>query len=109
MTRWRDIRRNYPAEVEAQIKAKVTAELRKLPLAELRKARSLTQARMADLLEMDQGSVSKLERRTDMYIRTLRSYIEAMGGQLNLIATFPEGEVEIEDIGMGEERNSIPA
>ena len=109
MTRWRDIRRNYPAEVEAQIKAKVTAELRKLPLAELRKARSFTQARMADLLEMDQGSVSKLERRTDMYIRTLRSYIEAMGGQLNLIATFPEGEVAIEDIGMGEERNSIPA
>ncbi len=104
--KWRDIRKQQSPEVEARIKAWVAAELAKLPISELRRARSLTQARMADLLEMDQGSGSKLERRTDMYIRTLRSYIEAMGGQLSLIATFPEGQVEIENIGMGEGRDA---
>ena len=100
--KWRDIRRTYPPEVENKIKTMVAAELEKLPLAELRQARFLTEARMADLLEMDQGSVSKLEQRMDMYIRTFRSYIEAMGGQLNLIVTFPHGQVEIENIGMSE-------
>ncbi len=107
--KWKDIRKQHSPEVEAEIKAWVDAESAKLHLPELRRARSLTQARMADLLEMDQGSVSKLERRTDMYIRTLRSYIEAMGGELSLIATFPDGQVEIEQIGMGEERDLASA
>jgi len=40
-------------------------------------------------------SISRMERRTDMYISTLRSYIEAMGGQLDIIARFPEGAVQI--------------
>jgi len=42
-----------------------------------------------------QAAVSKLERRTDMYLRTLRSYIEAMGGQLEIIARFPGQAVRI--------------
>jgi hypothetical protein len=46
-------------------------------------------------LKVDQGSISKLERRTDMYIGTLRRYIEAMGGSLQIRAVFPDGEVQL--------------
>ena len=97
--RWTDIRRQQSPAVEAETRAWVQAEVSKMPLAELRRAKALTQAQMADLLELDQGSVSKIERRTDMYLRTLRTYIEAMGGQLHLVASFPEGEIEIERLG----------
>jgi len=44
---------------------------------------------------VNQAAISKLERRTDMYIGTLRSYIKAMGGDLEVIARFPDGEVRI--------------
>ena len=47
---------------------------------------------------MDQGSISKLEKRTDMYLSTLRSYVEAMGGTLDIRAVFPDGEVKIDVI-----------
>jgi hypothetical protein len=47
------------------------------------------------VLRTKQGSVSKLEHRTDMYISTLRSYVEAMGGQLEIVARFPDGSVKI--------------
>jgi DNA-binding XRE family transcriptional regulator len=56
----------------------------------------LTQANLARVLGVNQGSVSKMEKRTDMYVSTLRSFIQAMGGQLQIRAVFPEGEVEIE-------------
>ncbi len=59
-------------------------------LAQVRKARSLTQTTIATLLEMDQSEVSRLERRSDMLLSTLRSFIQAAGGELELIATFPE-------------------
>lgn len=55
----------------------------------LRQAHSLTQERMADLLGVSQESVSRIERRTDMLLSTLTSYIEAMGGTLKLVAEFP--------------------
>ena len=108
-TKWKDIRKQHSPEVEARIKAQIATDLARMPLYRLRQAREMTQQRMADLLEMDQGSVSKLEHRTDMHIRTLRSYIEAMGGELSLIATFPDGQVRIENIGTEEDRESISA
>ena len=103
MTRtWTDIRKQQSLEVEEAGKHWVAAELARLPLAELRRARSLTQQRMSELLDMDQGAISKLEHRTDMYLSTLRSYVEALGGQLRLTAVFPNSEVpldRVEDIG----------
>ena len=72
------------------------AMLDEMPLQELRQALALSQEQMARTLGIKQASVSKLERRTDMYIQTLRNYIEAMGGQLEVIAKFPGGEVKID-------------
>ena len=69
--------------------------LEELPLAELRRARGLSQKTLAGVLHVDQASISKMERRTDMYISTLRSHIEAMGGQLEVVARFPDGAVKI--------------
>jgi len=64
-------------------------------LGELRRARQLTQETLAETLGMSQSEVSKVERRTDLYVSTLRRYIEAMGGELQIFARFPNGEVEV--------------
>jgi len=74
-------------KVEARA-AELVAE--ELTLQELRRARKLTQTRMAKSLHVAQKQISEIEKRTDMHISTLRRQIEAMGGSLALIATFPD-------------------
>lgn len=69
--------------------------LTEMPLNELRQARALSQVKLAETLHVNQAAVSKIERRTDMYISTLRAYIRAMGGDLEIVAKFPDGEVKI--------------
>ena len=63
-----------------------------LTLQDVRKARELTQLRLAELLGKSQVTIAQLEKRTDVLLSTLRSYIEAMGGQLELVVRFPERE-----------------
>ena len=65
-------------------------------LNQLRVARMLTQSNLASILGGNQASVSKMEKRKHMYFSTLRSFIQAMGDQLQIKAVFPEGDVEIE-------------
>jgi DNA-binding XRE family transcriptional regulator len=72
-----------------------------MALQDLRKAMRFTQEQMAQDLRMDQSNLSKLEKRTDLHLSTLRRYIEAMGGQLHLIAEFP-GRPPVEVTGFGE-------
>lgn len=55
----------------------------------------LSQKVIAELLNVQQPAIAKMEKRTDMYVSTLRSHIEAMGGQLEVIARFPDGAVRI--------------
>ncbi|HXR40174.1 MAG TPA: XRE family transcriptional regulator [Terracidiphilus sp.] len=95
-TKWRDIRRTHSPEVEAEIARRVQEAAGVMTLYQLREARSLTQVNLAKVLNVNQGAVSRMEKRTDMYVSTLRSYIQAMGGQLQVKAVFPEGEVEID-------------
>jgi DNA-binding XRE family transcriptional regulator len=61
-----------------------------MTLRDLRKALDLTQEKMANLLQIRQENVSLIERRTDLLISTLRGYIEAMGGELNLVVEFKD-------------------
>lgn len=63
-------------------------EANQATLAQVRKAKSLTQTTIATILEIDQSEVSRLERRSDMLLSTLRSFIQAAGGELQLVATF---------------------
>jgi len=66
-----------------------------MALDELRQARERTQVHLAKILGVNQAAVSKLERRADMYVTTLQDFVKAMGGELKIIAKFPEGTVEI--------------
>ncbi len=86
-----------PAQ-RARATAKSGALLDEMPMHELRRARQISQERLAALLDIKQSSVSKLERRTDLYISTLRRYIEAMGGSLELRANFADGSVNISSL-----------
>jgi transcriptional regulator with XRE-family HTH domain len=74
-----------------------------MALQDLRKAMALTQEQVAAELQMDQSNLSKLEKRADLLISTLRRYIEAMGGSLHLVAQFPE-RPPVEVAGFGSER-----
>jgi transcriptional regulator with XRE-family HTH domain len=95
-TKWRDIRKTLSPEAEERIRKSVEEVPWVMALYQVREARSLTQVNLAKILSVNQGAVSRLEKRTDMYVSTLRSYIQAMGGQLRVTAVFPEGEVEID-------------
>jgi transcriptional regulator with XRE-family HTH domain len=74
-------------KVEARAAELIEEEM---TLRELRKARQLTQVRMAKALGVTQDSVSRLEKRSDLLLSTLRKTVEAMGGSLSLIAAFPD-------------------
>src|SRR5271170_1603563 len=89
------LRKKMSPAAQKAAAAKTKRMLKEMPLQELRQAHQMSQERMAELLHTKQANVSRIERRTDMYISTLRSYIEAMGGQLDIIAKFPDGEVYI--------------
>lgn len=89
------LRSGMSPEAQGRAEAKAQAMLDQMPLNELRQARGLSQKMLAELLQVKQPSIAKLEKRTDMYISTLRSHIEAMGGELEVVARFPEGTVKI--------------
>lgn len=82
-------------EAQAEVAGQVEAIMTEMPLHELRRARGLSQKMLAKNLRVQQPAIAKLEQRTDMYISTLRSHIEAMGGELEITARFPEGTVKI--------------
>lgn len=81
--------------------------MEEMPLHELRQARGLSQQDLARLLKVQQPAIAKLERRTDMYLSTLRSHIEAMGGELEIVAKFPEGDVRITSFSSLGERGEM--
>jgi len=89
------LREKMSPEAQAEVHERTQKMIAEMPLQELRKARELSQQSIAEKLNMKQAAVSKMERRTDMYISTLRSYIEAMGGSLEIVAHFPEGDVPL--------------
>ncbi len=82
---------------EARVRSedKANQMIREMALDELRAALDLTQEHLAELLHVNQAAISKVERRSDMYISTLRKIIEAMGGQLDIRAILPDGIVRI--------------
>jgi transcriptional regulator with XRE-family HTH domain len=92
---FKELQAKMSPERQARVEERVTQALAAMALDELREARRMTQVQLATVLRVDQGSVSRMERRTDMYISTLRSYVEAMGGALQIRAVFPDGEVQI--------------
>lgn len=91
------------ARMTPQMQAKAEAESLRLgeemDLAEVRRALKLSQDEIAQTLQIGQGSVAKMEKRTDMYVSTVRRFIEAMGGELEIVARFADHTVKIKNFG----------
>ncbi len=91
----------------AELRARMTPEARaaaeavaiqldaEMDLAEVRRAMKLSQEELGQTLQINQGSVAKIEKRADMYVSTLRRFIEAMGGELEIVAKFADHSVKI--------------
>lgn len=97
---WPEIKMRVKPGARARMEAEASRLSGELHLAQLRKARGLTQETVAELLGVSQAEVSKMERRSELYIGTLRKFIEAMNGELVLAARFADG-VEV-PIKLGE-------
>ncbi|MGA3023851.1 MAG: XRE family transcriptional regulator [Bryobacteraceae bacterium] len=93
--KFRELVNAMPAERQKKIASRVRQSLASMPLEEVRKARQMTQSRLADALGVNQGEVSKIEHRTDIYLSTLAGYVEALGGKLEIRAVFPDREMRI--------------
>ncbi|SNT41215.1 Helix-turn-helix domain-containing protein [Granulicella rosea] len=94
------------AEVEARAQELIEEEL---TLRDLRAVQHLTQQRVAELLGIEQDSVSRMERRADMLLSTMSSYVEAMGGRLRLVAEFPNRRPYTVKLGDLTERQEKPS
>jgi hypothetical protein len=89
-----------------QMAAKLIAE--ELNLREVRRLRKLTQARLSKKLKIGQEGVSRIEKRTDLYISTLRSYVEGVGGKLKLVVELPD-RPPVLLCGLGEDQGRKPS
>ena len=96
---------DLPDKLTPQARRRIDARARKavtaMGLDDLRRARRMSQDELARTMETTQAHVSRLERRADLYLSTLRRYIRALGGELRIVATFNDGrygELEIEQL-----------
>ena len=92
---FKQLQAKMPTEARARSEEEAGRMIREMALDELRGALDLTQEHLAEILHVNQAAISKVERRSDMYISTLRKIIEAMGGQLDIRAVLPNGVVRI--------------
>jgi DNA-binding XRE family transcriptional regulator len=80
-----------PPERQAKIRARANQLIaEEMSLRDLRLARKLTQEKMAELLQIRQEGISRLEKRSDLHLSTLRDVVQAMGGELRLVVEFPD-------------------
>ena len=87
------LRAKMSPERRARMAQRTQEMLEEMALQDLRQALDLTQTQVAELLQMKQAAVSKMEHQGDMYISTLQKFVTALGGNLQLVARFPDREV----------------
>ena len=93
---FRELRAKMSRESRARSHRKAEQYRKEMALDELREAQNMTQEHLAKVLNVKQSAISKMERRADMYVSTLQSFVKAMGGELRIEAVFPQGgRVEI--------------
>lgn len=93
--KFNELRKRMSPESRERARTKTAAMLAGMTLDELREARRLTQEQLATLFHVGQPAIAKMEKRTDMYLSTLRGIIRAMGGELEIRAVFPDGDIRI--------------
>jgi predicted transcriptional regulator len=99
-----ELREKMSPERRQKNQERTAALLLAMDLVELRDKLDVTQEELASRLQISQSNVSRLERRRDMLVSTLRDVVEAFGGELHLVAEFPDGSVEIKQL-----KEEVPA
>lgn len=94
-----ELRNKMSPRSRERAEASTKKMVQQFPLAQIRDLRNITQVELARRLDIDQSAVSKIEHRADMYLSTLKDVIRAMGGQLELTARFPGGDVHLLVLG----------
>ncbi|HEY2482097.1 MAG TPA: XRE family transcriptional regulator [Caulobacteraceae bacterium] len=89
------LREGMTDKQRADAAAKAASLREEMTLTELRQARELTQVNLGETLHVGQTAIAKMEKRADMYVSNLRRFIQAMGGELDIVARFPDGTVKI--------------
>lgn len=98
VTRWNDLKHKASAARRAEIRREVEAEILEENLRGLRALAGKTQNEVAAVLEMSQGRVSDFEKRDDHLLSTLRRYIEALGGELEVRAVFGDKTIRLRGV-----------
>ncbi len=99
----KNLRDGLTAKRQERIRKRTDELLTEMYLAEVRKALELTQEQVAAQLGVNQAAVSKLENAKDMYVSTLRRFLSAMGAELRIVASFPDQDIVLPDLGIGPE------
>lgn len=97
-TNWKDLKHKASPKVYAALRQDAHAELDRIGFHKLRQARQQTQAALAERLKIGQGSVSRIERQSDLLLSTLREYVNVLGGKLELRVIFPDANFEIDTL-----------
>ncbi len=85
-----ELRAKMSVEAQQESERRFQEMMDEMPLEQLRRARKLTQEQLAETLNLNQSSISKLEKRTDLYLSTLSNFVSAMGGELEIRVVFPD-------------------
>jgi DNA-binding transcriptional regulator YiaG len=93
--KFEELRAKMSPEAQSRAAARAEALMVEMQLRDLRKARQVTQVDVAKAMSVEQAAVSKLERRDDMYVSTLSAYVKALGGELKLVASFPDADIQV--------------
>lgn len=96
--RWDDIKHKSSRERREEIRREVKREILQASLKEARELAGKTQSEVAGLIEMSQSQVSETERRGDHLISTVRRYIEALGGELDIVAKFGDKTIKLHGV-----------
>jgi hypothetical protein len=94
-----DLKHKSSPEVRALLKKEAHAELERIGFDKLRRARQQTQVSVAEKLNITQGTVSHIEKQSNFLLSTLKEYVRALGGHLELHAVFPDGDFILESLG----------
>ncbi len=106
---FKDLLKSMSPDRLGRIEQQKQEMLWEITLQELRQAVELTQKQLAETLKINQAAVSKMENQSDMYISTLRRFLEAMGASLKIVAEFPDGEVVIDQFSEEGNTKKVPS
>ena len=90
-----DLRARMTPDARETAGSRAQTMLAQMPLTKVLRARVLSQSLLTELLHVQPPSIAKIENHADMYLSSLRSQIEAMGGELEVVARFPDGDIKI--------------